>query len=133
MRILFMAMALAAATAATAQKIADPRPFANSITPDDLKKHLLIVAGPEMQGRETATEGQRKAAAYIETQFKALGLIAGNSGNFQLGFPIYQDSLVSAGITINGKQFALATDFTINLSMGHTSTLTVPEPSSSAP
>ncbi len=82
-------MAMAATTAVTAQKIADPRPFAKTITADDLKKHLYIVAGPEMQGRETTTEGQRKAAAYIESQFKALGLLPGNNGNYQLGFPSF--------------------------------------------
>jgi hypothetical protein len=36
---------------------------------------LYIIAGAEMEGRETATEGQRKAAAYIEKHFKSIGLI----------------------------------------------------------
>jgi hypothetical protein len=123
MRRMFLVMAMAATTAASAQKAADPRPFANTITPDDLKKHLYIVAGPAMEGRETATEGQRKAAAYIESQFKSLGLIPGNKDNFQVGFPIYQDSLVNASLEVNGKRFALNTDFLINLNMAHTSTI----------
>ena len=38
----------------------------NAITASDLKKHLTIIASDEMEGRETGTEGQRKAAAYIE-------------------------------------------------------------------
>ncbi|MBC7848339.1 MAG: peptidase, partial [Chitinophagaceae bacterium] len=54
---------------AKAPKTPDPVPFAKSITADDLKKHLYIVAGAEMEGRETATAGQRKAATYIENQF----------------------------------------------------------------
>ena len=123
MRRMFLVMAMAATTAATAQKAADPKPFANTITPDDLKKHLYIVAGPAMEGRETATEGQRKAAAYIESQFKSLGLIPGNKDNFQVGFPIYQDSLVNASIEVNGRRFALNTDFLINLNMAHSSTI----------
>lgn len=123
MRRMILVMAMAATTAAQAQKIADPRPFANSITSDDLKKHLYIVAGPGMEGRETATEGQRKAAAYIESQFRLLGLNPGNNGNFQAGFPVYQDSLISATIEVNGKQFALANDFFINLNLANTSTL----------
>ena len=123
MRRTLLVMALAASSAASAQKIADPRPFANTITPDDLKKHLYIVAGPAMEGRETATEGQRKAAAYIESQFKALGLQPGNKGNFQLGFPIYQDSIAKAAVEVNGKSFAMFNDFMINQSMGHTSTI----------
>ncbi len=45
-----------------AQKIAKPDAYAKTITAADLKKHLYIVAGPEMEGREAATEGERKAA-----------------------------------------------------------------------
>jgi hypothetical protein len=116
-------MALAASTAASAQKIADPKPFATTITPDDLKKHLYIVAGKEMQGRETATEGQRKAAAYIENQFKTLGLQPGNNGNFQLGFPVFQDSLIDATIEVNGKHFDGNKDFFINLNTANSSTI----------
>jgi hypothetical protein len=123
MRRMLLVMALAASTAASAQKIADPKPFATTITPDDLKKHLYIVAGKEMQGRETATEGQRKAAAYIENQFKSLGLQPGNNGNFQLGFPVFQDSLIDACIEVNGKRFEFNKDFFINLFTANSGTI----------
>jgi hypothetical protein len=89
--------------------------FANSITPDDLKKHLYIVAGKEMEGRETATPGQKKAAAYIEGQFKSLGLTPGNHGDYQLQYPVYQDSLTNTSIEVNGKSFELDKDFTLNV------------------
>ncbi len=56
-----------------AQKNISSERFAQTITPNDLKKHLYIIAGKEMEGRETATEGQRKAAAYIENYFKQTG------------------------------------------------------------
>ncbi|OQP63019.1 M28 family peptidase [Niastella populi] len=123
MRRMLLVMALTGATAVSAQKIADPKPFAATITPDDLKKHLYIVAGAEMQGRETASEGQRKAAAYIENQFKTLGLLPGNKDNFQAGFPVYQDSLISSFIEVNGKRFDGTKDFLINLSQANTSTI----------
>jgi hypothetical protein len=123
MRRMFLVMAMAASTVASAQKIADPKPFATTITADDLKKHLYIVAGPEMEGRETATEGQRKAAAYIESQFKSLGLLPGNKDNFQSGFPIYQDSLINAALEVNGRRFEMNTDFMVNLNMAHSSTI----------
>ncbi len=54
------------------QKISSPAAFAKTITAGDLKKHLSIVASAQMEGRETATPGQKKAAAYIEQQFKAI-------------------------------------------------------------
>jgi hypothetical protein len=41
---------------AFAQKMGKPEAFAKTITPDDLKKQLAIVASADMEGRETATE-----------------------------------------------------------------------------
>ena len=102
-----------------AQKAAKPDAYAKTITPADLKKHLYIVAGPEMEGRETATEGQRKAAAYIENDFKQLGLLPGNNGNYQLFYNVYQDSLTDATLEVNGKAYQMDKDF--NASVGNIS------------
>ncbi len=44
--------------------------YAQTITAQDLKKHLYIYAGDEMEGRMTGTEGQHKAAAYIRDFYK---------------------------------------------------------------
>ena len=93
----------------------DAGTFAKTITADDLKKHLYIVAGKEMEGRETATPGQKKAAAYIEDQFRSLGLTPGNHGDYQLQYPVYQDSLTNTSIEINGKTFDLDKDFSVNV------------------
>ena len=78
MRKIFMAASLCFAFAAQAQKIPDARPYAKSITSEDLKKHLYTIAGPDYEGRETATPGQHKVADYIENHFKSLGLQPGN-------------------------------------------------------
>jgi hypothetical protein len=91
--------------------VADPKKYAASITQEDLSKHLYIVAGAEMEGRETATEGQRKAAAYIENHFKSLGLKPGNNGSYQQHYPVYKDEIAGSSITVNGKSFDMNTDF----------------------
>ncbi|WP_276481189.1 M28 family peptidase [Paraflavitalea pollutisoli] len=127
MRKLCLVMALAAPLGMMAQKAVNPTPFANTITAEDLKKHLYIVAGAEMQGRETATEGQRKAATYIENYFKQVGLTPGNNGAWQQSYPVYQDSLGSASIEINGKKFQPYTDFTANLGGSSSSSLMASE------
>lgn len=44
------------------------------IEPDLVKKHLYTLASDSMQGRKVGTKGIEKAAQYIETEFKALGL-----------------------------------------------------------
>ena len=85
--------------------------FAAAIKPEDLKAKLTIIAGADMQGRETATEGQRKAATYIEDYFKKLKLLPGDSGKYQMPFPVYQDSLTSGTIKVKGKEFKPAEDF----------------------
>src|SRR5581483_3529173 len=123
MRRLFLVMVLAGSLAVNAQKAAAPQPFAATITAEDLKKHLYVVAGAGMEGRETATEGQRKAAAYIESHFKSLGLLPGNKGNYQLGYPVFQDSLIGGSIEINGRKFEMNTDFAVNLSQSYSSTM----------
>src|SRR5690349_3617621 len=76
---------------AFAQKKASPAPYAKSITAEELKKQLYTVAGADMQGRETATPGQKKAAAYIEDYFKSIGLQPGNKGSYQMKFPVYRN------------------------------------------
>lgn len=123
MRKLLWLLLLGASLEAAAQKAVNPQPFAKSITADDLKKHLYIVAGAGMEGRETATEGQRKAATYIEDYFRSLGLQPGNKGSYQMPFPVYQDSLVRAAVEVNGTSFELTKDFSVSLNVSHTATL----------
>ena len=36
-----------------------------SIKADELKKNLMVIASDEMEGRQTGSEGQKKAGAYI--------------------------------------------------------------------
>ena len=70
-RLLTLALVVFLTQVASAQKqstkLPDPKKYAATITTEDLSKHLYIIAGAEMEGRETATEGQRKAAAYISS------------------------------------------------------------------
>src|ERR1044071_3149766 len=121
MKKLFFALLMLSSLFAGAQKNSDPSKFAKTITPDDLKKHLCIIAGKEMEGRETATPGQKKAAAYIESQFKSLGLKPGNNGSYQLEYPVYQDSLLTTSINVNNKNFELDKDFSVNIGQNHKS------------
>ncbi len=98
-----------------AQKVSKPDAYAQSITATDLKKHLYIIASKEMEGRETATEGQRKAAAYIEKEFRRIGLQPGNDSIYLQFFNVFQDSLVGAAMEVNGQSFQLDKDFNVNI------------------
>jgi hypothetical protein len=123
MRNFFLLIAFVSVQIAQAQKIADPKPFANVITEEGLKKHLYIIAGKDFEGRETATEGQRKAAAYIESHFKTLGLQPGNKENYQLYYPVYQDSVTAQSIQINNSPFQPDEDFVANISANYSATI----------
>jgi hypothetical protein len=82
----------------------DATKYASVITITDLKKQLTVIASDSMQGRETGTEGQRKAAAYIETQFKAIGLkTAAGMNGYQQFYPLYKDSLLSCKLLVGNS------------------------------
>ena len=48
--------------------------FSETITTEDLEKHLTILASDSLEGRETGKKGQKMAADYIMNHFKAIGI-----------------------------------------------------------
>jgi Zn-dependent M28 family amino/carboxypeptidase len=109
--MLFCGMVLAGAAALAQPNLKQSGKFAQTITPEDLKKHLTIVASAEMEGRETATPGEYKAAAYIVEQMKAIGLQPGNNGDWRQLYNVYRDSLTEASLEVNGSKLQLFKDF----------------------
>ncbi len=119
MKYVIIAFSLLASVGLSAQKKpANPKPYASTITDADLKRHLYIVAGKEMEGRETATAGERKAAAYIEGQFKSYNLLPGSQGSYQQNYPVFKDSLTTARMVINGTSLSSNQDFQANTQFG---------------
>ncbi len=49
----------------------NPTKYMNTITSNDLTKHLSIVASDSMEGRDTGSKGQKKAGEYLISQYKA--------------------------------------------------------------
>lgn len=84
--------------------------YAETISAADLKKHLTYIASDELEGRDTGSEGQRKAAEYIADHFRNLGLQAiapqadGSTGYFQK-FNLYKNGWQDAYIKVgDGKR-----------------------------
>ena len=46
----------------------------HTITQEDLKKNLYVIASDEMEGRNTGSAGQKKAGEYIIKQYKDMGV-----------------------------------------------------------
>ena len=48
--------------------------FTDKISIESLKKNLYVVASDEMQGRETGSEGQKKAGRFLISEYQAAGI-----------------------------------------------------------
>jgi hypothetical protein len=125
--ILIVAGCLVCLSSTAQKKNKTAEKFAQTILANDLKTHLFIVASPEMEGRETGTAGERKAAEYLTQQFTKIGLAPGNKGSYEQFFPLYKDTLKDAQININGKSFVFGKDFTGALNSINTSTMYISE------
>lgn len=99
---------------AFAQK--DPSTYANTILADDLKKHLTYIASDELQGRDTGSEGQKKAATYISDHFFQLGLepivptSTGGKSYYQT-FNLYKKGWKEVYVKIGDKKKIFFQDF----------------------
>jgi Zn-dependent M28 family amino/carboxypeptidase len=52
----------------------NPVKYLSSITASELEKHLYIVAADSMQGRDTGSEGQKKAGRYLIAEYQKMGI-----------------------------------------------------------
>lgn len=85
--------------------------FAKTITADDLKKHLSVLASDEYEGRETGKEGQKKAAKYIAEDFKKIGLKSATDETYLQKFPLTQSTPESAEVEVGEKKYENYKDF----------------------
>lgn len=100
-----------------AQKIANPADFSKSITPDELKAHLQIIAGAAMEGRNTPSPGLEKAADYITAQLQKSGVKPGNNGSYRQTYSLSRDSATDMDFAINGSSFIPYEDFAPGFSL----------------
>jgi len=89
--------------------------YAALVTPKALKEKLTILASADMEGRETASPGQKKAAAWIEEQFKKFGLLPGNGDSYQQVYPVYFDAMNDQLLRVNGKTFGWDKEYNFTL------------------
>lgn len=85
--------------------------YANTITAEELKEHLYILASDKYKGRETGKEGQKMAAEYISNEFKKDGVKPGNNGSYFQDFDLVELLTPNASITIKGDEFFFLKSF----------------------
>ena len=85
--------------------------YASTITQEELKKHLEIIASDDYEGRETGKKGQKMTAEYLKNQLTSYGVAPGNKGsNFQY-FPLIETNKPQANILFHNKDFRYAKEF----------------------
>ena len=90
--------------------------YAQSITPKDLERHLRVIAHDSLEGRDTGSPGQKKAANYVADFFKSIGLqpIAtskdGSKSYFQ-PYGLYQKNWGEVYLATEKQQYEFQHDF----------------------
>ena len=112
----FAQMAVDKASAQEATSTANDLTFveriASTISAEDLRKHLSIIASDDFEGRETGEAGNDKAAQYIAQQFKNMGLPAIGADNTYFQPVLFTWTRWNdVGIEVNGKTYRHLWDF----------------------
>ena len=88
--------------------------FAATISQEDLKARLSVLASDKMEGRETGEPGQKMAAKYIRKQFKKFGLkpvveVKGKKSYYQT-FNLYKTVNKEIYVKGSGQQYNMIDD-----------------------
>src|ERR1700744_3081558 len=98
MRKFILAFALMAVSA-----IAFSQDVDKMIKQDDVERIIKTLSADDMQGRATFTPGIEKAAQFIESEYKKIGLqpMEGNTG-YRQNFTMIKTAPVKVSVNING-------------------------------
>ncbi|TPE40287.1 M28 family peptidase [Pontibacter mangrovi] len=97
-------------------KLSEAAPtYAETITAEDLSKHLHIIASDEYEGRNTGDKGQKMAAEYIAREFREDGLmgpVKANTANpYYQTFDLEKSTWGEGHITIGNEKYLMMQDF----------------------
>lgn len=85
--------------------------YANTITVEDLTKHLTYLASDEMKGRDTGSPEGKIAAQYLADFYKGLGLSAPVGGSYFQNVPLVSTNFSKVTLQIGKTKLVENTDF----------------------
>lgn len=88
-----------------------PEEFAATISAEEMKARLAVIAGDGFEGRETGEEGQKRAAAYLADFFRSLGLPPVVDGGYLQTYPLREERNAEISLSVNGKPYVFLRDF----------------------
>ena len=83
-----LAVSLMTACTSPTESTVDYEDGLAAFSADSLKKHVAVLASDEFMGRMPFTEGETKTIDYLQKQFKAVGLEAGNGDSYLQEVPM---------------------------------------------
>ena len=96
----------------TPKKLSSVESLAATITKEDMRRHLTIIASDEFEGRETGTPGNDLAAQYIANQFIGMGLPKiGDDNTYFQKVTFTWNSWRDLKINIDGQAYRHKKDF----------------------
>lgn len=111
MKIRLVLLILCASFSAFSQQDSLALRYASTITPENLRSHLEVLASDEYEGRETGLPGQKKAAAYIKDYFESLGIEPCVDNSYFQEFPLKKIKGMNSTATINGSDWKFMESF----------------------
>ena len=92
--------------------------YGNTITQDDLRKHLNVLASDAYEGRETGAKGQKMAAKYIREHFTSSGIPPvpgaeekGLINGYEQPFPLELSRPGGLSLIVNGAPIGFMQEF----------------------
>ena len=86
--------------------------LAETITEEELKTHLYTYASDDFEGRETGTEGQKKAINYLVSYYTSLGIsMAQGTDNYLQKVPVIYTTAPNGSMSTGGIEFEIGSDF----------------------
>ncbi|HEU0305382.1 MAG TPA: M28 family metallopeptidase [Lysobacter sp.] len=97
--------------------------FSPAITAGDFARHVRTLASDEFEGRAPGSAGEEKSVAYIEAQFKRLGLKPANGDSYFQTVPMVEtvaDENVTLDLDVRGtpRQLRFGTDMVVGTRTG---------------
>lgn len=92
-------------------EVAVPEQLAQTITATEMKRHLTTLASREFEGRETGTEGQKKAAQYIAGYFQMLEIPALKDGSYFQQINFFAENWENIDLEMNGENLRHLWDY----------------------
>lgn len=113
-KVLLIALNFICISAAISQTTAIQ--YEETISESDLRKHLTYIASDELGGRDTGSEGQKKAGEYIVKHLAEYGIkpiVKTESGEmtYYQRFNVYKNGWKESYVVINGKKKVFFNDF----------------------